>query len=433
MRRRAWAWLALSSVLWAPAGAATRPRYGGTLVLDWSGAWASLDAADSPAVFVPEIMETLVRLNAKGDVEPLLAVNWQHDADRRRWRFSLRPRVVFHDGQALNAASAMPSLLASLRKKYDDVNVTAGGQTVVIQSERAMPDLLAELARPRHAVFRRSEKNIPIGTGPFRVNAWEPGRKLTLGEFEDYWGGRPFLDAVVINIGPVRERADVMDVPFGTTRRVLPEGMRIWTSAPRELVALLAVDVPLPVKQALSLAIDRTPLVNVLAQKRGEAAFGLLPQWLSGYAFLFATMPDVARAKELTAPMHLSTLTMAYPANDPFSRSIADRVALNARDAGIAIQLVQNPAASLRLVRLPLESADSNSELTRLASVMGLTNGSKFDSLLETEKSLLENSRAIPLLYLPEVFGLSARVHNWEVSRQRSPFVMRLEDVWIDP
>ena len=43
--------------------------------------------------------------------------------------------------------------------------------------------------------------------------------------------------------------------------------------------------------QAIALAIDREPIVNVLTQRRGEAAFSLLPEWLSGYASLFAPLP----------------------------------------------------------------------------------------------------------------------------------------------
>ena len=36
---------------------------------------------------------------------------------------------------------------------------------------------------------RKSDADALIGTGPFRVTAWEPGRRLTLAAFDDYWGG----------------------------------------------------------------------------------------------------------------------------------------------------------------------------------------------------------------------------------------------------
>ena len=53
--------------------------------------------------------------------------------------------------------------------------------------------------------------------------------------------------------------------------------------------------------QALSLAIDRAAIVNVLLQRQGEPAGSLLPQWLSGYAFLFPAEVNVVDAKKIRA------------------------------------------------------------------------------------------------------------------------------------
>ena len=104
MRLRAWAWLALSSLWVGAVGAATRPRYGGTLTVELSS--ATLDPTSPLGRLSPAIAETLVRVNARGVIEPHLALAWQHEADYKRWRFSLRPKVIFHDGEPLSAASA---------------------------------------------------------------------------------------------------------------------------------------------------------------------------------------------------------------------------------------------------------------------------------------------------------------------------------------
>jgi len=385
------------------------------------------------------IAETLVRVDKRGIVEPQLALAWQHEADYKRWRFSLRPKVAFHDGELLTAASAEPALLAALRKKFPDVTVTAGGQTLVIQFEHAMRELLAELARPETAVFRKSATNSIIGTGPFRVVGWEPGRRLELAAFEDYWGGRPFLDSVVINFAAAPGRTDIFDIPFGSTHRVVPEGTRTWVSPPSKLIALLAANPQSTLLQALSLAIDRTPIVNVLTQRRGEEAFGILPQWLSGYAFLFQTAPDVARAKQLISQLRLPAISLTYPASDSFARAVAERVALNARDAGITIQPTTNPGGSLTLVRWSLESADAASELERLLGLLstadrgGSIDPAKPETLFQTERELLDDHRVIPLVYLPEIYGLAPRVHNWEAGQKRDPFRLSLADLWVDP
>jgi peptide/nickel transport system substrate-binding protein len=439
MRLLAWAWLALSSASFSDLQAAMRPRYGGTLTVDLSGEWTAIEPADWPAELALPVAETLVKLNARGQVESELAVAWQPDADRKRWRFSLRPKVVFHDGEPLTAANAVPALLAVLKKKYGDVSVTAGGQTIIVQSGQAMTDLLADLARPQMAIYRRTDASPLIGTGPFRVASWERGRRLTLAAFDDHWRGRPFLDSVVISLAASQTRADVFDIPIAGSRRVLPGGARTWTSPPRELIALLAANPQSTLLQALALAVDRAPIVNVLTQRRGEPAFGLLPQWLTGYAFLFQTTPDSVRAKQLISQLRLAGVSLSYPANDSFARAVADRVALNARDAGIVLQPTSNPGGNLTVVRWSLQSMDAATELARLCTMLGIAERTsaidvtRIESLHDVEQTILEEHRLIPLVYLPQVFAILPRVHGWESAQKETPFRLNLERVWVDP
>jgi ABC-type transport system substrate-binding protein len=440
MRLRGWAWLALSSLPLGLAIAATRPHYGGTLTVELSSPpsvpMTSLDPNQWNALSVP-IAETLVHLNTRGEFEPALAVAWQHDADFKRWRFSLRPKVTFHDGEPLNAASAAPPLLTALKKRYGDVAIQAGGQAIVVQSGQPMPDLLDELARPSTAIFRRNATNPVIGTGPFRVTAWEPGRRLTLAAFDDYWGGRPYLDSVAIEFGGGRGRADIFEVPVGPNRRIVPEGVATWSSAPRTLVAITATTADPSLLSALAVALDRAPIANVLAQRKGEPAFGLLPPWLSGYAFLFQSTPDLARAKQFIAQLRPAPLSLGYPANDAFLRSVAERVALNGRDAGINIQPTSNASANLHLIEWRLESTDALAELRRIAEALGAGDranqleSSKPESLYGFERSLLDEHRVIPLVYLRETYGVAPRVH-WESSKSDS-FALHLEDAWVQP
>ncbi len=357
MKLRAWVWLALSSL--TPLWSETRPHYGGALTVDLSSPFNTLEPADLPALVSPAIAETLVRINAHGEIEPLLAASWQREAEGKRWRFSLRTKVAFHDGEPMNAGNVAPVVEAALKKAHSDVDVLAGGQTMVVQSERAMPDLLTELASARAAIVRRSANGGLIGTGPFRVSAWEPRRRLALAAFDDYWGGRPFLDSVVISLTSTRAIADVFDIPFASPRRIVPEATRIWSSSPRELLTLTSDGIDPQVWQALTLAINRGPIVDVLTQGRGQPAFGLLPAWLSGYAFLFQSAPDLERARQLVASLRLMPLTLTYAANDSFARAVAERLALNARDAGITIRPEPGTSGKLRLVRWQLESTDA--------------------------------------------------------------------------
>jgi peptide/nickel transport system substrate-binding protein len=437
MRLRGSAWLALSSLLFSSfLTGAVRPRYGGTLTVELSTAWTTLDpGALQTALSIP-IAETMVRVSSRGEMEPVLAVAWQHDPDFRRWRFSLRPKVTFHDGEALTGASAAPSLLAALKQKYGEVSIETGGQAIVVQADHAMPELLEVLALPSAAISRKSESNPLIGTGPFRVTVWEPGRRLTLAAFENYWGARPYLDAVAIEFGTGRGRAEVFDIPVGPARRILPEGLATWSSQPRTLVAITATNAQPVLLHALALSIDRAPIVNVLAQHQGEAAFGLLPQWLSGYAFLFQSTPDVTRARQLASQLRPAAMSLSYPSNDAFLRSVAERVALNARDAGIAIQPTPGGNANLRLMEWPLESRDAADGLERIAQQVGAgdrarqLDPAKPETLYQFERSLLDEYRIIPLVHLREIYGIAPRVH-FQPSNS-DPFTLHLEDAWVE-
>lgn len=433
MKLRAWAWLALSSA--GPLAGATRPHYGGTLTIELSGAWSTLEDAAKSALSIP-IAETLVRINSRGQAEPVLAVAWQHDPDYKRWRFSLRGKVAFHDSSPLTAASAVPSLLAALKPRYRDLKIEAGGQALVLQAEQPMPDLLEQLALPGAAVFRAGDASLPSGTGPFRATAWEPGRRLTLAAFDDYWGGRPFLDAVTIEFDATRGRAELFDIPVGPARRIVPEGFATWSSLPRTLVAITAGSVNPALLSALALAIDRAPIANVLAQHKADPSFGLLPQWLSGYEFLFEAPPDLARARQLAAQLRAMPVGLGYPANDPFLRSVAERIALNARDAGIAIQPAASATAQLQLIERPLESPDAVHDIVRISQQVSRSGSDDPSDLtspqarFEFERATLDSGRIVPLIYLRETFAIGPRLH-FEPSSDM--FALHLEDAWLTP
>src|SRR5579871_6499935 len=127
MRLRAWLWLALSSLPSGLLWSETRPHYGGTLSVELSATFTSLEPAQMPAMIWPLVGQTLLRINSRGEPEPLLASAWQREADGRRWRISLRGKVLFHDGEALTASNAAPILLEVLKKTVGDVAITAGG------------------------------------------------------------------------------------------------------------------------------------------------------------------------------------------------------------------------------------------------------------------------------------------------------------------
>jgi len=262
--------------------------------------------------------------------------------------------------------------------------------------------------------------------GAFAISRWEAGRRAVYTADEDAAGGRPFLDAVDIQMGrSLRDqaidlelgRADLVELGPSEARKS-PAGRQMWTTAPVRVMALVfgaRVD-DARVREALSLAVDRAAILNVLLQRQGEISGALLPQWLSGYAFLFAGAADIARARALAGSLPAASRTFTLGFEDPALRPVADRIALNARDAGLAISVTpQSAAADARLVEVRIASADPARALTAVAAALALPQPGRLDSpeaLFEAERSLLEGFRVVPLFHLPEVYGAGQRVQG---------------------
>jgi peptide/nickel transport system substrate-binding protein len=414
MRRTAWRLLVAASLI-AVGGAATRPHYGGTLRLH------TRDHAPPRDL----VFETLVSFDNSAQPRPALAATWRHDADFKRWEFQLRPGVRFHDGTPLTAAVAAACL--------ERLGAFPLVDTVVIRSERPAPLLLTTLAEM--AISKRSPEGSLMGTGPFRPVTQTTTRAVFEAN-EDYWAGRPYLDAVEIDLGrSLRDqalafdlnKADLVELGFGDGRRPAQNGRRSWTSAPVGLLALVFDrSTEERARAAIALSIDRSTIHNVLLQRQGEPAGAILPNWLSGYAFLFPAARDLERARQLAAGA--APVTIAYDPADAMTRLIAERIAVNARDAGVMVRPIAGGQGGARIVRARVSSPDPIEALSSVAAALGVP--APGGTAYEIERSMLADNLIVPLFHLPEIYGLSPRVRSWEPSRWGG---WKLESVWLAP
>ena len=461
MRRIVSPLLAASSLLLClSAAGATRPHYGGRLRVEMRATPNSLDPT-APERYAPYavararvaelIFDRLVRLDATAQPRPQLATAWQHDAGYKRWEFQLRPGVKLHDGSPLTPQIVTEALAAA---NYG-WRVRATADTVIVESDSPLPGLLADLATTRYSILKRDGDRL-IGSGPFRLTEWQPGQRALLAANDDYWCGRPFLDAVEIQMGrSLRDqqidlqtgRADVIEVAPDQVRRSAQAGQRILQSPAVDLVALVFVPGTAAAddarrREAVARSLDRDAITNVLLQRQGEPAASLLPQWMSGYAFLFPAAPDLPRARQLRAELGTALpLSLAYDSADPLGQAIAERVALNARDAGLTVRpfgelMAARPGnADVRLVHVRLGSADPGTALAEVAAALELPPPARGpgladpQQLYESERGLLEDFRVVPLFHLPEAYALSPRVHDWTEGAAGG---WRLEDLWVE-
>lgn len=448
MKRTCLRWLAASSLVLAAmcASAATRPRYGGTLRISSATALNSIDPADAPDSLLRRnltrlLFETLVIVDDSGTIQPSLADSWNSSLDGQRWQFILRHSLTFSDGSPLTS----DVVAASLRKANPAWRVTSQADGITIELETAVSDFPAELSLTRNAIVRRGNKL--LGTGPFVVSQWEPLRRLVLTARDDYRDGRAFLDNIDFEMGkPLRDQSiafdlgqtDVIEITPEQARRAATEGRRVASSSPTELMALLFArdaqsEAEQKLREALALSIDRVLMNRVLLLNDGDAAGSLLPTWMTGYGFVFSADANQVRAKQLRSEAGLArTWTIGYNNEDMLARVVAERIVLNARDAGLNVQTTQSAPGDIRLIRIPLALTNERTEFSELVSAMGLSpiklSSSNAENAYGVENALLQSRRVIPLLHLRYVVGISANVQGWAIHRDGSWDVQK---VWL--
>ncbi len=461
--------LALGAIATASnAGASARPQMGGNLRVQISERITTIDPRQWPSApgngaaaerIDSLVFDRLTRLDEHGTLQPALAISWQHDAQSKRWQFRLRDGVKFSDGAPLTPTITALALQQLLGASFD---VSATSDSVVIQADHSWTNCPTELAIGRYFVFHVAEDNSLTGTGPFRVAEWpspEGSAKAVFVANETCWAGRPFVDKIELMMGMDFQQqanaisfgqADVVELPASQVRRTAQRGVRTASSDPVELFSLV-IDAPRPAlqdarfRQAISLAIDRASIADVILQRQGILAGGLLPNWISGYAHLFPPMADLPRAKDLLAASgrefsRPTPLVLFYDSSDAETHDVADRVAVNLREVGIMVQVlgqpvdgkVKRPAADLRLVRKRIAAPDPAVTLSELLNSLGetATDLETPEQIYAAERAPIDAFRVIPIVHVSESYGLSPQVRDWMAPRWGG---WRLEDVWLGP
>jgi peptide/nickel transport system substrate-binding protein len=186
-----------------------------------------VSGTDLASVYVQKLVaDGLVDHDASLRIVPRLATSWEFSEDGRVLTFRLRHGVLFHDGMPFSSAD----VLHTYERIIDPASKAVGRLDAFLPIERVEtpdPTTVRVVYRepyapalrawevpilPRH--LDRGEtmddsplNRAPIGTGPFRFVTWEAGRSIVLTAYDDYWGGRPYLDDFVFQIIPSQETA----------------------------------------------------------------------------------------------------------------------------------------------------------------------------------------------------------------------------------
>ncbi len=419
------------------AEARTRPHYGGTLRIETtSDPWQRPNGLARRLV-----LDGLTSLDPDGTVRPALATDWESENANHRWLFHLRPGVHFHDGSPLTTIVVVASLNSACPSNCPWTAIHASGSAVIFTADAPMPNLPALLAGDDFliALTISSDGKTPngaTGTGPFQVNGFNNG-VLSLTANDTCWQGRPFVDSIEIRarraisdqwLDLTAGRADVVEVPAEEMRQARQQHLVLIASQPVDLLALQISDSgPLAnsnLRAAIAQAVDRNSLANVIFQKEGQITAGLLPQTLSGYAFLFPAERDLAKAQQLRGGINPPPLSLRID-GDSAMQLVGQRIVLNLREAGFNAQInaptSERPDLALR--RVSIQTAEPAAVIEQILRAQDHPTPVDPDPASEykAEREFLDRRTLVPLLYLPRAYALSPRVRDLQLRSDGSP------------
>lgn len=210
---------AAAGPLISPARAQT-PVRGGQLRLGLEGG-ASADTLD-PALAAASVLfvvahcwgDTLIESHPEtGEPLPSLAESWTPSADAKEWTFKIRKDVRFHDGKPLTVADAVETLRRHAGEKSQSgaLGLLTGIERIeeragdlVISLKEANADLPLVLTDYHLQIQPNGGVDNPaaaIGTGPYKLVAFEPGVRAAFEKNTDDWNpNRGYVDSVLITV-----------------------------------------------------------------------------------------------------------------------------------------------------------------------------------------------------------------------------------------
>lgn len=251
------------------------------------------------------MFETLTRLTPSFGVAPALAQRWEA-VTPTRWRFTLRPNIVFHNGEPLTAAAVVPILDGAARRQDPIRGLTptsaeaVGERVLEINLSVANLRLPEQLSSPSLGISApnttggRGEDaaTTPTGTGPFRFHSYTAGESLRVVANEQYWAEPPRVRSITFRFGDDAESkrllaAGEVDVALQTSpREETGSPSQPVVSNPAQAVYLLlnatgtdewAVLADPGIRHALALAFDRESFTKASWAERGEANHTFVP------------------------------------------------------------------------------------------------------------------------------------------------------------
>lgn len=298
---------AAANSMFGTTAEAAGPKKGGTLTMGLGGGNAT-DTLDSAVtsngvalVYFGTLGETLVQISPTGEAVPALAETWESSPDGATWIFKVRKGVEFHNGKTM-----APDDVVKTIQRHSDKNSKSGaygilqqiadvkvdGSNVIISMKSPNADL-PYLMSDWHLVIQpgggMDKPDSGIFTGAYKLNSFEPGARIQMERFKNYWdptvGHFDAVNILVINDSTARNSA-LQSGQVDMVNLVEPRIAGLLKQAPKVIVEssvgrafncfnMLCDTTPFDnydLRMALKLAIDREQMLNKVL--RGYGALG---------------------------------------------------------------------------------------------------------------------------------------------------------------
>jgi peptide/nickel transport system substrate-binding protein len=309
-----------------------------------------------------------------------LAESWEINEEATQYTIHLRDGVLWHDGEPFTSAdvkftvelAAHPDSVSLYGAKFVDVTSidTPDDLTAVLNLSTPNGTLLDAFTflvmLPQHALADMAPADLatstwwqesPIGTGPFKWKAYEPGQYVELEAFDDYWRGPPALDGLINRYFPepgssvIALRSGEVSFTYLSLDEALAlegeEGLTIL-QGPSQVLNYLGFDMTnerfadARVRQAFMYAIDRQVIIDQLfgSQATAVGCAYLLPQFVPDDLNTYEQ--DVAMAQQLLADGGFDTsqpVEIVTYYSDQLSQDVLVTIQQFMADVGVTIEL----------------------------------------------------------------------------------------------
>ncbi len=342
------------------------------------------------------IFDNLVTRDDKGAIVPQVATSWRQISDTEI-EFDLRGDIVFHDGSKLTADDVVFSVKRITDRAFASpqlgqfdkiVDATALSPTKVkLVTGGPYPALLAQLVKlsivPKavvEAVGKDAFNLKPIGSGPYKFEAWQRGVQVTLSRNDAYWGTKGPFPSVVFRAVP-DGATRLANLQAGSSDLIVTidaDQAAQLKNAPRakaligltERVAYLRLNTTKPpfdnpkARLAAAHAIDKAGMIEGILGGHDKPVPELLTPAIFGWVDgIQAPAFDLAKAKALLAEIGPAAKAEIDLATAPvFDQRIVQAVQQMMTDAGFNVKIAMSDMASY------LRRAQAGPETTSLLS-----------------------------------------------------------------